>query len=448
MTEAADLLAFEGRLRTAHSIEEIQFLLVNEPYALLPYEQALLWKPGATGKPVLCAASGLADNDANSPFALWFARAVGYLQAEQAGMPVRCWTDADFPESLNDGAEWIPRHTLVLLLRSPDGDALGGLWFARREAFSDAEVALATWIGQQSEFALWAWRREQIALRQRLAAFAPKRWRQLAVWKKLALVGLVCVAMLLPVRLSVLAPAEVTATRPVPITAPVDGVVAEVLVAPNSPVAKDTPLVKIDDTATRNRLLVAQKTLDVAQADLARVSGKAFADDASKAELQLVNARVRERAAELDYLTELLTRLSLQAPIAGIALFADAEEWRGRPVQVGERIMTVADPAQVNLTIYVSPDDAIALDPGAEVKMYLNITPLDSFDARVTQASYETGSTPDGHPAYIVKASFAVGESVPRLGLKGTAKVYADRVPLVYYLLRKPLRTLRHAIGL
>jgi hypothetical protein len=142
----------------------------------------------------------------------------------------------------------------------------------------------------------------------------------------------------------------------------------------------------------------------------------------------------------------LQARLKLQRR-RGIALFADAEEWRGKPVQVGERIMTVADPAQVSLTLYVSPDDAVALDPGADVKIYLNISPLASFDANVTQASYETGMSPEGHPAYIVKAAFAAGESPPRLGLKGTAKIYAESVPLAYYLLRKPLRTLRHALG-
>ena len=42
---AADLLAFEGRLRTASSLEEVEFLLVNEPFSLLHYDQAFLWKP-------------------------------------------------------------------------------------------------------------------------------------------------------------------------------------------------------------------------------------------------------------------------------------------------------------------------------------------------------------------------------------------------------------------
>jgi len=444
---AADLLAYAGRLRTARSSEEIEFLLVNEPFSLLPYDQAFLWRPDVTGRPVLAAASGLAETDANAPFALWFSRAVEFAAGVDAAAQVRVLADTDFPATLNDGSEWIPHHALVVALKTPTGESLGGMWFSRHRAFSEEENALVGWIGQQSEFALWAWRREQLALQNRLASLAPKHWHALSKAKKLVALVAFGAVLVLPVRLSVLGPAEVTSLKPIPVTAPVDGVVAQILVAPNQAVQKDMPLVEIDDTATRNRFLVAQKTLDVARADLTRAAGKAFADDASKSELQLLDARVRERTAEVAYLTELMARLRLQAPADGIALFADAEEWRGRPVQVGERIMTVADPALVALTIYVSPDDAVALDPGAEVKMYLNISPLSSHSARVIQASYETGMSPEGHPAYIVKATFDAGAAPPRLGLKGTAKIYGESVPLTYYLMRKPLRALRHAFG-
>ena len=444
---AEGLLFFESRLRTARSVEELESLLVNEPFALMPYEQAFLWKPDVVGRPILAVASGLSEVEANAPFALWFSRAAEHVNKLQGQGSSFLVNDADFPESLDDGAEWVPRHVLVVVLRTPVGAILGGFWFCRQTSFSEAEVELASWIGQVGEFALWAWRREQLALQSRISALAPKHWRRLSRPKKIAVLVLIGAILAFPVQMSVLAPAEVTPLKPIALTAPVDGVVARILVAPNQKVGIGTELVDLEDTATRNRLMVAQKTLDVARADLGRSAGKAFADDSSKADLHLLDSRVRERSAEVTYLTEVLARLKLRAPIEGIALFADTEEWRGKPVQVGERIMTIADPAQVALTIYVSPDDAIALDGGAEVKMYLNISPLVSYAAHIVQASYETGSSPEGHPAYIVKAAFSAGESPPRLGLKGTAKIYAERAPLFYYLLRKPLRTFRHALG-
>lgn len=296
---AADLLGYEGRLLSARSIEEIEFLLVNEPFSLLPYEQAFLWRPDVMGRAALAGASGLAEVDANSPFALWFSRAAEFAKGVTADSPVRSLTAADFPVSLNDGAEWIAHFTLVVLLKAPTGEALGGLWFGRSSPFLDEEQALAAWLGQQSEFVLWAWRREQLALRKRIATMAPRRWRALSKGRKIMALGVLAMTLVLPVRLSVLAPAEVAPLKPYPVTASIDGVVSRILIAPNQPVRSGMPLVEMDDTATRNRLLVAQKTLDVARADLVRTAGKAFADDASKSELQLLDSRVRERTAEV-----------------------------------------------------------------------------------------------------------------------------------------------------
>jgi multidrug resistance efflux pump len=254
--------------------------------------------------------------------------------------------------------------------------------------------------------------------------------------------------LLVPVRLSALTAADVTPVRPMPITSPVDGVVGKILVSPNQPVRAGTALLEIDDTTTRNRLAVAQKTLDTAKADWARASGKAFSDDTSRTEIQLLDARIQERAAEVAFLNEQLARLRPTAPIDGIALFADAEEWRGRPIQTGERVMTVADPKQAGLTLYLAPEDALSLEVGAEVKMYLNVAPLTSYRATVTQTAYEPGLSPEGHPAYIVKAVFEPNQPIPRLGLKGTAKIYGEWTVLGYAILRKPLRALRQALAL
>ncbi len=140
--------------------------------------------------------------------------------------------------------------------------------------------------------------------------------------------------------------------------------------------------------------------------------------------------------------------LHITAPQGGIAIFNDAEEWRGRPVQPGERIMTLADPSLVNVTIHVSPDDAVQLEIGGDVTVILNIDPLSPLKARITQTSYEATLMPDNTLAYNVKAEFLPGSSLPRIGLKGSAKVYAEEVSMGYYLFRKPILFLRKTLGI
>jgi hypothetical protein len=64
------------------------------------------------------------------------------------------------------------------------------------------------------------------------------------------------------------------------------------------------------------------------------------------------------------------------------------------------------------------------------------------------QTSYEPQVTPDGNLAFQLKAGFNHIEKQPRVGLKGTGKIYGKRVLLINYLLRRPISALRRFTGL
>ena len=433
------MLGFERVLQRCRSRRELQFALVNEAFTLLQYDQGVLAEPGLAGSAGLSAVSGLAEVDANAPFAQWFAQLAHWL-AHQPGKIIAL-TPTDLRADIAvAGADWLPGHALACKLAGPDGTPVGLLWFARAQPYNEQELALAEWLADAAGFALWGWR-------ARKPAFAAWMKRAFAGRRARYAVAAALVLTIIPVRLSVLAPAEVTPRDPTPITAPADGVVQRVWVEPNQRVKSGEVLVTLDDTVTRNRLLVAKKSLEIAQAELQRATGKAFADDQSKSELQILDARAKEKAAEVAYLTELLQRIRMTAPRDGIAIFADPLDWLGKPVQTGERIMLLSEPAAVELTLYVPADDAIQLDAGTAVRMFLNVAPLSSLAATVTQTSYEAVQTSEGSLAYVLKAKLDE-KTPPRIGLKGTAKLYAGYVPLGYYVLRKPLAWLRRAAGL
>lgn len=439
--DGSTLLQLERALRNCKSRRELYFVAVNEPYSLVAYDQAVLWVGNAFGKNEIVAVSGLAALEGSTPFIQWLSRVFRYLVREDGTAGMKAVAPENLPEGLiEEGAEWLPGHALHGILRSPKGEIIGGLWLTRSTPFDDREQALASWCTDALSFALWGWQPKRPTLQKffthRMAAL-----RTGLIVATLAAIGMI------PMRLSVLAAAEVSPMRPTPVTAPVDGVVERILVSPSQTVEQGQVLVRLDDTTTRNRLEVARKSREIAVADWQRTSTKAFTDDQSKAELLMLEARVREREAEIVYLQELLRRMQILAPRAGVAIFSDPNDWIGKPVQTGERIMTLADPAQVNLTVYLSPDDAIQLSEGGEVNMYLNASPLDSYVARITQTSYEVGQSPEGQPVYVLKAAFEEGQQLPRVGLKGTAKLYAEPVPLFYYVFRRPIGYLRKVFG-
>ena len=89
--------------------------------------------------------------------------------------------------------------------------------------------------------------------------------------------------------------------------------------------------------------------------------------------------------------------------------------------------------------------DAIALEPGAEVALFLDSDPLHRYRATLQRAAYEAQPTPAGQLAYRLDAGFE--ETPPRIGLRGTAKLFGQRAPLAVYLLRRPLAALRQSVG-
>jgi hypothetical protein len=64
----------------------------------------------------------------------------------------------------------------------------------------------------------------------------------------------------------------------------------------------------------------------------------------------------------------------------------------------------------------------------------------------VQNASYQARQTPDGVLAFAVTAKPL--SATPRIGSRGTAKLYGSWVPFVYSVFRRPIASLRQTIGI
>ena len=267
-----------------------------------------------------------------------------------------------------------------------------------------------------------------------------KKW----VWTGVAALLL---AMCLPVRLSTLAPVEVIARDPAVVTAPVEGVIAEVVVKPNTLVREGDVLFRYDDKNFRNQFDVAEKNLAVALTEYRKTSQGAFLDDETGGNLPVQATEVRLKEVERDYAWERLAQIDVTAPRDGLVIFGDPTDWVGRPVVVGERIMEVADPSQVELKIDLPVEDAMILQEGAEVDIFLDANPLKAIGARLVHASYHAEVLPTQVLAYRVKAALSEPGTPIRIGWQGTAKIYGQDVPLFFYLFRRPLTVVRQTVG-
>ena len=432
------LLHLEGRARAATRLTTLGFTLTNESLALFPYRQAALFLCDALGTLRLSAASGLVSVAEDSPYTTWLSRYVRSLPALDGPTPLDL---ADAADDIADGwIEWLPGHLLAVPLSAPDGTRVGLALYAREQAWLDDEKALVARLHATYGYCAWALSRSQPRFVERLG-----RWRrtQAARWTALALVA----SLLIPVRLSTLAPAEVVALHAPAVAAPQDGVIKVFHVQPNVPVKAGQPLFSLDDTTLFNRREVALKALAIAQADALVAQQKAFDDTRSKAEMAAAQGRVKEKEAELAAISELLGRIEVRAERDGIAVFGDPNDWLGRPVQTGERVMQLADPRDAGVLVWLPVGDALNLEAGAPLRLFLHTQPLSPLDGELLQTSYQAVTSPDGVASYRLRGRFTDSET-PRIGLKGTARVSGGWAPLAYYVMRRPLASLREWTGL
>ena len=429
------LLQLGRRARAAKTIEELGFVMVNETLQLLTYRQAGLQISGK-----LIAVSGTPNPDPNAPYIQWLTQAMRSLgKIETPGaQPVG---NADLPEIIaTDWNSWLPEYALWLPLNDVNGNNIGALLFAREESWNPADIALANELGQVYQHAVQALnprRHWNFDLRQILRPTRTKAW---------IAVGILIVC-LFPVRLSVLAPTEVIPRDPFLVRAPLDGVVENFYVRPNQPVTAETPLFSLDITALQSQHNVAQQAYITAEEEYRQAAQLAVTDDKSKLEMAARRGVLAEKSVELDYTAEQLGRVQVKAERAGIAVFNDVNDWQGKAVVLGEKIILLADPTKVELNIDLPASDIIAIEPGAEVKLYPNASPVSSYTAKVTTVAYHAEPTTAGVLAYHIKAELVAGQDLPRIGMMGTAKISGDRVPFIYYLLRKPLAAARQWLG-
>jgi len=436
------LLGLTQRSLRCVDLVELGFIIANDTWHLAHYGQAIVFLPDRLGRPALTTISGLASCAENTPYTQWLGAVGDHLADAHPEPAMRSLQITDLPEPLREGwHEWWPASALLVPLVAPrDGHRLGFALFVRDREWQEAdrqllEPLVTTWSHVAASL---------VGPRRRIGHW----WSALATGRgrRIALIA-AAVVVLLPVRTSVLAPAEIIPLETEAIAAPMDGVVRQFHVPPNADVKAGALLFSLDDTTLRNRRAVADKSLAVARAEALAAQQKAFDNPQSRAELARLVAQVREREAELAYVDESLARIDYRAPRDGVFVYADPNDWIGKPVVTGERIGQIAQPEPLGLLVWLPVGDAINLAPGAQMRMYTQVAPLSSMAAELIQTSYQATTSPEGVVAYRIRGRLSDTDDA-RIGLRGTAKVYGQWRPLVYWVLRRPLGALRQILGL
>lgn len=438
-TKLEAILHLNARATEAQKPAELLFTIVNETMLLAPYRQAAFFNLNANGNPKLGAASGLVSVEENSPYTVWlndFAKIFKDFKTPQR------LSLADAKAAHQESwQEWLPEHLLVIPLQNKQARMLGYAMYARETAWSDAEIEQLAYLHTHYSYCL-------NALTSAKNSFLHLLGKLFSSKGLLLIAACLTTLMLVPIRLSALAPSEVVALNAFTVASPQEGVIASFVVQPNSTVKKGDVLFTLDNTSIANRYEVAAKALATAKADALVAEQRAFDDPKSRAELASAMGRVREKEAELASAQALKSRVEIKAERDGIAIFTDANDWIGRPVQTGERVMQIANPQEAGLLVWLPTHDALNLETGAPMKLFLHTQPLKPIAATLQQTSYQASMSPENVASYRLKGKFNDATNLPRIGLRGTTRITGEWSILGYYLFRRPIAAAREWSGL
>ncbi len=264
------------------------------------------------------------------------------------------------------------------------------------------------------------------------------------------------VLSLMPIRQSVIATGEISPANPTVIASGLDAVVKTVEVAPNQRVLKGDVLVRFDATDLLHEKRSIESEIRLNQEKLRKASQQSLGRSTEANLLIELQTQIDLKALELSFVNERIERLEVRAPRDGVALFSRKKDWEGRAVATGEKIMEVAGTEDKQFEIWLAANDAIGIEKGTPVRFFPDANPLATVNAVVAQTSYFAASVNGTDQAYRVLADLESGANETdtssdaqalRLGMKGTFRLYGQRVSLAYQLIRKPIAVIRRTVG-
>lgn len=438
----ATLLVLDDEIRKLATLREFGFFTTNETHRLMPYHSAFLWQKRDITGAVLLAQSGTAEIDRHAPVNQWLKQLIDTMANAPNPRDIQVFNliELDPPgEGDHPWVDHLPAHVLWCPLLNKTNDISGGLLYFREEPFTEAEIKMLRWLIASFQYT-WV-----ILTKPKIIP----SWKKIREKRNIIIASVLTVAfMLFPIRLSVLGTATVVPKDPVLINAPMQGVIKSFAVSPGQVVKPGQLLLTLDKTDLIADAEINSKEYSLTAAKLRTAINQGFGNNKeSRAEAPILQAQLAIDKAKADYTNTLLKRADVMSPTNGIVVFDSKEDWIGQPVHTGQRILMVANPQHVQLKILVPTASIIRLEIGSDGDFFVygQLSPL---EVKVKSLGYNAKLLPSRILAYQLSADFVDPGNLPQLGAEGSIRLYGNRVPLIYYILHRPLQAVRQTLGI
>lgn len=438
--DISKLIQLEHNCKSCDDELQLYHVIVNQTRSIIEYEQAVLFESNLNNKLKTVAISDVAAVDTTSPFVQFVDELSNSLDDNKNDILFKNKNElSDF--LIEEISQYSPDNMAYIPINIiKNGVELKySLLMFRNKSFTEKELELLKYA--QNSFSYFLFSVRKCSFFSKLKKLNIKKQHFILILLAMVLI------MFLPVRMNILAPFEIQAKDPTIITSPINGVIKSILVKSNEKVSKGDLLVKIDDIDFVNKYEITKRELETVKAEFYTIKQASFYEHDKKAQLKKFQTQVELKKAQLEFVKKQLEKTSIYSNRNGIVIINNPKEWEGKPVSTGEKILLVSKPSNVEIKIMVPVSDALFLKEEADVKVFLDNKIFESWNAKISSISYIPELSAERVLSYKVIAQFDDINNIPKIGLRGTAKLYSNEVTLFFYLFRKPITYLRQLIA-
>ena len=433
------IFTFERKLREAQSVVELRYIVTNELRSIIPYLNAFFGSWTNSNKFKIEAISDIAVVEKTSATTTLMQRIMSQKLKDGNQEPHSFQVDAESLKPAKDEKTLPDKFLWIPCISAIKGNQ-AALLLVRNEEWSDQEIEYVNHLSSAIGHAMGALHKDHPF--EKFIKLLKNTFIRFMLLT--ALVG----SMFIPISLSTIGSMEVVPENPYYINSPIGEVVENVLVENNDEVKFQQPIISFEKTQLQNGYDLALQELAVIETELLQAQQSSFQSKQDKALLAQLQRKIQIAQEKANYQQLLLEKSNILSPTEGIAVIKDKSLIVGKPFKVGETIMVVADPNQVLVEIMIPVQDSITIKKDANINVFLDSDPLNVLKAKVIKFSYEPELTPSNILAYKVTGQLIDDSNKPRIGLRGSGKIFGEKVHLYFYLFRKPIIFLRQSLGL
>ncbi len=440
----------------ARTLDDLQFILVNDTRSLLPFDRSLLIAH-MDGKSRLVATNNQPSVERKSDFVKRVNDLAQSLKTVERALillgnaPKAEGVDEAAESALKDYIEYAECSCLIVIPLSSYDHIIGHLLLEFIDNKPPGQVETLALMNMvpflSTAFAeKWVLAENRSAKASFFDSVAGPGRRQrmrksaLRIGLLIALIAAVALAMITPMSLKVGGESEIAPEYEYFSFVEMDGIVKKVLVKQGDLVKKGQLLATLDDEELSYKIREAERLLKSYETEAEILRNMAAEDPKKLAESQLTLIKARRAALQLDFLNWQKRFLEVRSPTDGLVITERVETLIGKRFKAGEAFCRISPQDVLLLDIFVKESDIVFVKPGQKAEAFFNFRPDESHPLTVKKIAPRAEAKPDLGNIFTVEAAFESRPPNIKPGMKGIARITTEQAP-VWFVVTRRLRT-------